>query len=196
VVPGRRTRNAGRRYGASRPHGTRGRIAGRAQANRYACAGSPGASGCAPGPLPVGDIPGSAGPSDLARHHGQCCHSVYLKRHGTSFHRCGRKGNPSILFCNALTETSTRGITRAERAAGSCEGGPASRGEDTPERREEMPYRPAPVIGPERGCRFGGGESAVAPRVALLARTPKGSDEVLEDCDDPHYDPRPDRSAT
>ncbi|GGT29527.1 hypothetical protein GCM10010176_087790 [Nonomuraea spiralis] len=45
---------------------------------------------------------------------------------------------------NTWTETSNQRAARAQRAAGCCEGGPVSAGEDTPECGEEMPRRPDP----------------------------------------------------
>src|SRR5689334_21905973 len=49
-----------------------------------------------------------------------------------------------------------------------------------------MPRRFAPVTGPDKAAAGspGGGESAVAPRVTLIARTPKGSRISVEECDD------------
>lgn len=75
-------------------------------------------------------------------------------RQGIGEVRCRCRPCARMLLGNASTETSSRGITRAERAAGSWEGSLAPRGEDPPERGEERPFGPmprrlAPVTGPE-----------------------------------------------
>src|SRR5690606_25718798 len=94
---------------------------------------------------------------------------------------CGRDRGVRILPGNALTETSSQGPReqREPPAAGKAVSRPEAKTLPSAGRNGPLLWPNAPPAGPRHRVRTrpppGGGESAVVPRVALLARTPKGS---------------------